>query len=360
MLGKNWLTSNEVQAWALQYLQRRGLKYPDQEPAQTLYNRLTQVNTLKENTPENREIVRKMKGAWSQRKHRNDKKRKKNSNYVLSTDTAKKLDRLAGDFQTTKITTLELIISDRLDQENAYTSAKKDDSAYKKHAAIFERHLDQALEELCRYKLLLDEAGSDLRLEKSQYDKIDSLARRRKAEIIKELPPLPNGKGKKSKKTTKTYTKRATTPTADVMIATEQPAKKHSEVTAETQATNENFSYSAAEITHESECEMTAPAALEETAKQLKEPLEAIQTARAPTTSAPDIAQASSAHISEHLDNDELAHTDDHAEKPLDASQESAPVMRTEEQTVARKTTFVVLKGTRKRAQSKPMPHGPT
>jgi hypothetical protein len=354
MLGKNWITSNEVQTWALQYLQRRGLKHPDQEPAQTLYNKLTQVNTLKENTPENREILRKLKGAWSQRKHRNDKKRKKNSNYVFSTDAARMLDRLAGDFQMTKITTLELIISDRLAQENAYTSAKKDDSVYKKHAAIFERHLDQALEELCRYKLLLEDAGIDLRLGKAQYDKIESLARWRKAEAIKELPPRPNSKEKKSKKTTSTVTKRTTTSSAKVTSTTEQPTKKQSEATAETQGPNINPSNATTEAIHVPEHAVTAAPALEDAEKQLQEILTGDHEAKDIPTTDPVVTRASPAHINECHDNDQPAHTADHANNPLDTSQESPPTILSEEQTVtvARKTIKDITLVVRKRPRS--------
>ena len=228
MLGKNWITNDVVRTWALQYLQRRGLKHPEQGPAQALYDKLTRVDTVKENTPENREILRKLKGAWSQRKHRSDKERKKNSNYVFTTEAARKLDRLANDFQMTKIRTLEQIISDRLDQENTSTSAKKDDGIYKKRAAIFERHLDQALEELCRYKLLFGIAESDPLLTAAQHEEVKSLARSRKAAIIKELPPLPDGKRKKSKKP-RTFTKHSSTATPS---DTEQPATDHSEATA--------------------------------------------------------------------------------------------------------------------------------
>lgn len=279
MLGKNWLTNDAVRTWALQYLQRRGLKHPEQGSAQALYDKLTRAHTIKENTEENREILRKLKGAWSQRKHRSDKTRKKNSNYVFTTEAARKLDRLADDFQMTKITTLELIISDRLDQENTSTSAKKDDGVYKKRAAIFERHLDQALEELCRYKLLLEEAGSDFRLDKAQYDKVEDLARSRKAEAIKELPPLPDIKRKKSKKPVKTFTKRSTTaPSDNVTSSTEQPAKIHSEATTEPQA----------------------PAA-----KDIgQQPQEAPATAKDVVPNTLVTTQASSAHHNEHHNDD--------------------------------------------------------
>ena len=301
MLGKNWITNDVVRTWALQYLQRRGLKHPEQGPAQALYDKLTRVDTVKENTPENREILRKLKGAWSQRKHRSDKERKKNSNYVFTTEAARKLDRLANDFQMTKIRTLELIISDRLDQENTYTSAKRDDGVYKKRAAIFERHLDQALEELCRYKLLFGTA-EDLLLLAAQHEEVKSLARSRKAEIIKDLPPLPDSKRKKSKKSVKTFTKRSTAAPGDnVTTATEQPATDHREATTGSQAPDKIHSTAAADACP-APTEILTPALTAEDIEQ--QPQEAPATAKDAVPTTPATTQASPAHLNEHHDDD--------------------------------------------------------
>jgi hypothetical protein len=332
MLGKDWLTNDVVQTWALQYLQRRGLRHPEQGSAQALYDKLTRVGTVKENTPENREILRKLKGAWSQRKHRSDKERKKNSNYVFTTEAARRLDRLANDFQLTKINTLELIISDRLDQENTYKSAKRDDGAYKKRAAIFERHLDQALEELCRYKLLLGIAESDPLLTAAQHEEVKSLARSRKAAIIKELPPLPDGKRKKNKKP-RTFTKHSSTatPSDNVMTATEQQATDHSEATTEPQAPDKKPSTAVADACPALRETLTPALAAEDIEQQ---PQEAPATPKDVVSTAPAAMQASSAHLNEHHNN-----ADAQQQIQQDASCELGPETEPEPEPANAKTT---------------------
>ncbi|MCY1356960.1 hypothetical protein D9M69_434290 [compost metagenome] len=103
-----------------------------------------------------------------------------------------------------------MIISDRLDRENDSKTERKDERVFKKRAAIFERELNKALNELHEFKMRLNEAGVDIitPLDTKQQKEIERLSRTRKKEVDDQLPPLPVSKPKKTNTPKKAFTRR--------------------------------------------------------------------------------------------------------------------------------------------------------
>lgn len=244
MFRKSWIAKDDVRDWALGYLQRRSLREPEQPNAQELYDQLLRIDDIKGNTEDNHRILRNMKNAWNLHSYRSKQDERTPYNYELSAEAARALKRLSKDHGTTKTQTLETIILERLQQENAYKTTKKEEGAYKKRAAIFERQLDQALRELCEHQLLI-EVGVGAQQHVVRREEVERRFRDRKIPIIAELPPLPSSNTRKPKRakasessaatTEKHSTQRTTKPLID-----EREPKISSEITAEPTKPNED------------------------------------------------------------------------------------------------------------------------
>lgn len=194
--GRNqWINREEVQAWAIGYLERRKLRHPDQEPAERLYERLA-FRDRRFISEADKELLKLMRGAWSQKKSRAPTPEKKPASFVLSLKAARALKRLANDWGLTKTMALEQIISDALKQENTYKTAKKDDGVYRKRSEVLIRHLGSVLDELYEYKALAGQSGSSIDQRAAALHEARRVSRKRKQELMAELPVSPPKKAK--------------------------------------------------------------------------------------------------------------------------------------------------------------------
>lgn len=190
--SKAWLKRAEIGDWAKGYLERRALRHPGSRTPDQVMQDLLSIDNLKGNTPENHELLRKMKGAWGQRKLRKNTVDRISCSFQVSKAADKSLDRLSSDYGTTKTAALEKIISDALKRENDHKKDRRDDSVYKKRASLLEKHLDHALKELHEQKLVLETANHTTPLTKKQRKEAASRYRKSKNAVIASLPELPS------------------------------------------------------------------------------------------------------------------------------------------------------------------------
>lgn len=227
-----WVTQTDVSEWAKKYL----LSKFGHPAAQARYEQLRLISTLKGCSEENRELLDSMKVAWRKQKSRQKPRDTKPHNFELSKNFDRQLSKLVAILGETKAHTLELIVNDRVELENQYKLKRKEESAYKKRADLFERELNRALNELFEYKLRLSEAKVDTstRLNSKQKDEIKRAFRARKSEVIKALPPLPENVPKKIKQPTlkkagaqrsKTQTSSASAPSISALQQTKEPGQ---------------------------------------------------------------------------------------------------------------------------------------
>jgi hypothetical protein len=332
-----WVTRTDITPWAMTYLERRCIKTPDSPPAKEIFERLSLIHTIKWSTDENISLLKGMKAAWRKQKSRDNQTDKKPHNFVLSETAGRQLHRLSGDFRETQTRTLEIIIADSLARENSAKADRKDEVVFKKRAAILERELSQALNELHEYELRLSQAGVDIAspLDTKQQKTVKSLSRARKNEVISQLPALPACTPKKTKKPA-TTTKKASIKRSQAgkpAVVSESPAINANQIkepyvlerydeTLESQKDSFDISLSEAAAGTDPDPDPTpsitpAPAAAE--AMQKSQEALTTETAIDPITTTPAITQASSAHFNEHHDDDAQQQI------PPDASSETDP-----------------------------------
>ena len=194
--GRNqWINREEVQAWAIGYLERRKLRHPDQEPAERLYERLA-FRDRRFVSEADKELLKLMRGAWSQKKCRTPTPEKKPASFVLSLKAARALKRLSNDWGLTKTMALEQIISDALKQENTYKTARKDEGIYKKRSEVLIRHLGSVLDELYEYKALAGQSGLSIDQRAASLHEARRVSQKRKQELMAELPASSKKKAK--------------------------------------------------------------------------------------------------------------------------------------------------------------------
>lgn len=196
---REWINRSDVEAWAIGYLQRRMLRHPDQEPAERLYGRLASRDK-RFITDADKDLLKLMRGAWSQKQSRSSTTEKKPASFVLSLKSAKDIGRLARDWRLTKTMVLERIISDALKQENTYKTAKKEESIYKMRSEILTQHLVSVLDEFYEFKALSDQSGLNVDQRAAALQEARRISRKRKQELMAELPALPVSPSRKAKK----------------------------------------------------------------------------------------------------------------------------------------------------------------
>lgn len=196
---REWINRSDVQAWAIGYLQRRKLRHPDQGSADWLYSRLASLDRRLRTEADTR-LLKQMRGAWSQKQSRSSTTEKKPASFVLSLESAKAIGRLARDWGLTKTLALERIISDALMQENTYKTAKKDEGIYKKRSEILIQHLGSVLDDFHEHKALSDQGGLNVDQRAAALQEARRISRKRKQELIAELPALPVSPSRKAKK----------------------------------------------------------------------------------------------------------------------------------------------------------------
>lgn len=201
---REWINRSDVEEWAIGYLQRRMLRHPDQEPAEKLYGRLASRGK-RFISDADKDLLKLMRGAWSQKQSRSSTTEKKPASFVLSLKSAKDIGRLARDWGLTKRMALERIISDALKQENSYKTTKREESIYKMRFEILSRHLGSVLDELYEFKALSDHSGLNVDQRAASLQEAQRISRKRKQELMAELPALPVSPSRKAKKK---YTKR--------------------------------------------------------------------------------------------------------------------------------------------------------
>jgi len=131
-----WLQKStpEERLWCINYLAKRQVHVPSQHPQTNscitkdcLQYKLEELNT----TAEGREIVRKMRGAWSQNKFRN-KRGKRSYSFVMSTSIQTQLSYLSEQIETPLGETLELIISGLYEETSQRIKLEKENSKKQK------------------------------------------------------------------------------------------------------------------------------------------------------------------------------------------------------------------------------------
>jgi hypothetical protein len=328
-----WVTGTDVHEWALKYLEGWSDRNPGQPSGKVLYDRLSRIGSLKGNKQDDLELLRSAKAAWASKKFR---EKVKPCNFALTEDTISQLKRLSGDYGETKTRTLEIIISDSLDRENQYKADKKDESIFKKRATIFERELNQALDELYEYELRLSQGGVNIAspLDNKQQKTVKRLSRARKSEIIRQLPALPPANTPKKVKKATTATKKTSTKCSQAVtpgVVSESPTINPNQIKeqqidevcdesieSQNDTPSNNLSNAASEASSDQTGAMTTPA-IADTAQQPQQALAAGKAANDEVTVTPATTQAPSAHLNAHYDNDNAQQI------PPDASSEIDP-----------------------------------
>jgi hypothetical protein len=113
-----WIEKNnkDMLQWAIQYLSSRGANIS----SQTTYDELIRISESWPDSSELRETLKKMKGAWRQRKMRKSANGKKPSNFIFSTSAKRGLENLAKSRRSSMTETLEWLIQNGLEIKNQY------------------------------------------------------------------------------------------------------------------------------------------------------------------------------------------------------------------------------------------------
>lgn len=117
---RGWLawidpTNTSQHKWAYKYLEQKGRLWIPKSPfsaALTPYELLMGTAGTWPETDESKELIKLMKGAWSQEKFRRTRYRKKGYNYVLSDKARGTLEQLAKARKATITETLEILLDD--------------------------------------------------------------------------------------------------------------------------------------------------------------------------------------------------------------------------------------------------------
>lgn len=166
----SWIkASNDTQIkWAHQYLRNNGAHIDIGSVDR--YEDLKDWDARQPDSSTHREMIRKMKAAWAQKKLRDKPDGRKTQNFILSTKAKASLDSLAKRQHRSISNTLENLIAQGLDAQKAYeeqlkTFKKKlteelqaEANSHLKAAIAYGELYMSTLDELCECKLALDEA----------------------------------------------------------------------------------------------------------------------------------------------------------------------------------------------------------
>ena len=176
--------------WAIRYLNNHRANIPEQ----TTYDGLIRESEKWPESSEIREILRKMKGAWRQKKLRESLNGKKPSNFILSTSTKKHLENLAKSRRSNITETLEWLIKNGLEVKNQYRDQLNElNKLHRKQLDIYEiaavtltEKLSEALTEICKLMLQIETlTPCPEGLPTPQKDQIEKLFRKKKSTLLK-------------------------------------------------------------------------------------------------------------------------------------------------------------------------------
>jgi len=176
--------------WAIRYLNNHRANIPEQ----TTYDGLIRESEKWPESSEIRELLRKMKGAWRQKKLRESLNGKKPSNFILSTSAKKCLENLAKSRRSNITETLEWLIKNGLEVKSQYRdqlnelnkSHRKQLDSYQVAAVTLTEKLSEALTESCKLTLQIETlTPSPESLPTPQKDQIEKLFRKKKSTLLK-------------------------------------------------------------------------------------------------------------------------------------------------------------------------------
>lgn len=182
--------NQDMLKWAIRYLNNHRASIPEQ----TTYEELIGASEKWPDSSEIREILKKMKGAWRQKKLRESLNGKKPRNFILSTSANKALETLAKSRNKNITDTLEWLIKSGLEIKNQYRSQlnelnkshRKQLDNYQIAAVTLTEKLSEALTESCKLTLQIETLTPNPEsLPTPQKDQIEILFRKKKSTLLK-------------------------------------------------------------------------------------------------------------------------------------------------------------------------------
>jgi len=198
-----WIEKNnkDMLQWAIQYLSSRGANIS----SQTTHDELIRISERWPDNSEMRETLKKMKGAWRQRKMRKSPNGKKPSNFIFSISAKRDLENLAKSRRSNMTETLEWLILSGLEIQNQYQaqinelnkshrtllnelkkSHHKQLDNYQIAAVALTEKLSETLTEICKLALQIETLTSTPKnLPTPPQDQIEKLFRKKKSTLLK-------------------------------------------------------------------------------------------------------------------------------------------------------------------------------
>lgn len=182
--------NQDMLKWAIRYLNNHRASIPEQ----ITYDGLIRESEKWPEGSEIRELLRKMKGAWRQKKLRESLNGKKPSNFILSTSAKKCLENLAKSRRSTITETLEWLIKNGVEIKNQYRdqlnelnkSHRKQLDDYQIAAITLTEKLSESLTENCKLTLQIEAlTPTPKSLPTPHKDQIENLFRKKKSTLLK-------------------------------------------------------------------------------------------------------------------------------------------------------------------------------
>lgn len=163
----SWIEKNnpEMKKWAMRYLLNKGISIQ----ARTWDYEIIKAAQSWSESAETRELLKKMNGAWRQKKLRERQDGRKASNFIISVSAKRKLKTLASSRKTNITETLEWLIqstSEINDQYEAQAKTQNEDyikrlQAERNAASLLASKFSETLTELCKLQLQLESLNLD-------------------------------------------------------------------------------------------------------------------------------------------------------------------------------------------------------
>ncbi|HEJ9828975.1 TPA: hypothetical protein ACRL78_004514 [Pseudomonas aeruginosa] len=182
--------NQDMLKWAIRYLNNHRASIPEQ----ITYDGLIRESEKWPEGSETRELLKKMKGAWRQKKLRESLNGKKPSNFILSTSAKKCLENLAKSRRSNITETLEWLIKNGVEIKNQYRdqldelnkSHRKQLDDYQIAAVTLTEKLSESLTETCKLTLQIEAlTPTPKSLPTPQKDQIEDLFRKKKSTLLK-------------------------------------------------------------------------------------------------------------------------------------------------------------------------------